>query len=67
MRCCLIVKLSESLVVCNNSSWDFYEGRNHITEILIGDSENLRFYEIALASSAENYSQVFTLFNAGQI
>jgi four helix bundle protein len=30
-------------------------------------SETLRFYEIAFASSAENYSQIFTLFNAGQI
>ncbi|MHB8904643.1 MAG: four helix bundle protein [Melioribacteraceae bacterium] len=29
--------------------------------------ETLRFYEIALASSAENYSQIFTLFNAEQI
>ena len=29
--------------------------------------ETLRFYEIALASSAENYSQLFTLFNAEQI
>ena len=29
--------------------------------------ETLRFYEIALALSAENYSQLFTLFNAEQI
>ena len=29
--------------------------------------ETLRFYEIVLASSAENYSQLFTLFNAEQI
>ena len=29
--------------------------------------ETLRFYEIALASSAENYSKILTLFNAEQI
>ena len=29
--------------------------------------ETLRFYEIALASSAENYSQIFSLFNTEQI
>jgi four helix bundle protein len=29
--------------------------------------ENLRFYEIALSSSAENYSQMFALYTAEQI
>ncbi len=29
--------------------------------------ETVRFYEYSLASSAENYSQMYTLFNAGQI
>jgi four helix bundle protein len=29
--------------------------------------ENLRFYEIALSSAAENYSQMFALQNAGEL
>ena len=29
--------------------------------------ENLRFYEIALASAAENYSQMFALHTSGQL
>lgn len=29
--------------------------------------ENLRFYEISLASAAENYSQIYSLFVTGQI